>query len=569
METICSVLESAALQIPDKPLFVFPETRWHGTDVLTYGELASRSAAAAKVISEYAQPGDCALLMFPTGSAFWEAFLGCLAAGVIAVPLNIPNINRTSEQLREVCRDCTPRLLMTDISTSELLDRRSEKHPYFTNLAVCTPDLWDTAESVFSGRIQNADQTAFLQYTSGSTAQPRGVQISHRNLMSNLMMIRDQMGIRAEQDSGVTWLPHYHDMGLVGSYLETLYTRNTTSCLPPEDFALRPVRWLESISEARATVCGGPDFAYRACAEKISSDQLAGLDLSSWRVAFVGAERIRPETLQRFTEKFSACGFQDRAFFPCYGLGEATLIAAGGPAWTAPRIRSVSKTALTENRIASPVSPDDNVVLCGSGETIPGTEVVIQNPESLNLLPDDVIGEVCLSGPSITNGYFQRPELNAELFRDVTVGGVTDRFLRTGDLGFLSEGELFITGRMKEIIIVRGRNLYPEDIEQRAGASHPLLSPGSIVAFSVEQDGREVLIIAAELPRSVPETVVLQDVIEGIHQSVAAGFGVNPEKILLLRAASIPKTSSGKPRRLTVRARFLDGSLNDLAANVT
>ncbi|MCA9008154.1 MAG: fatty acyl-AMP ligase [Planctomycetaceae bacterium] len=565
MQTICSVLKDAAAELPEKPLFIFPETRWCGEEVLTYSGLVQKSAQASRAISACADRGERALLLFPAGAAFWEAFMGCLACGVVAVPLNIPNINRPSAPLQEVCKDCSPSVLLTDDKTAELLTRRADKHPWFSQLAVITPDHWraETGQSAFDSLTLN--RPAFLQYTSGSTASPRGVQISHANLLANLEMIRDSMRIRVNEDTGVTWLPHYHDMGLVGGYLETLFTKNTTLCLPPEDFALRPARWLELISESRASVCGGPGFAYRMCVEKISQDQLAGLDLSSWRVAYVGAERIRPETLLRFNEKFQPAGFQESSFFPCYGLGEATLLVTGGPAGEPPQIRRVSAAALMHHRIAAPGSADDGISLCSSGQTVSGTDVVILNTVDSTILPDEMIGEIFLSGPSLTDGYFNRHDLNQELFRELTIAGRTQRYLQTGDLGFLANGQLFITGRTKEIIIVRGRNLYPEDIEQQVSAAHPALTSAGVVAFSVDSDGEESLVVAVEMPRAATDMESPENVIAAIRQCIAAGSGVNPKAILLLPPFSIPRTSSGKPRRLMIRASYLQGSLNCVA----
>ena len=564
MKSICSILDEAASEGSDNPLFVFPETRWSSEVVLTYGNLASRSAAVGRVLAERARPGDRALLLFPTGAAFWEAFMGCLAGGVIAVPLNIPNLNRCSEQLQEICRDCSPSILMTDERTADLLNKRADMHPVLSQLPVMTPDRWRREQCAFGDVRPKEDAIAFLQYTSGSTARPKGVQVSHGNLLANLTMIRNRMGIRMYEDSGVTWLPHYHDMGLVGSYLTTLFTKNTTLCLPPEEFVLRPARWLQLISDHGASICGGPDFAYRLCVEKIDDDQVPAIDLSSWRIAYIGAERIRSETLRRFAEKFSPCGFRNTSFFPCYGLGEATLMATGGPPEAAPVVRQVSSTALMSNRIEPPASAEDCTSLVGSGQTFEGSKVAILELETNRRLADDQIGEVFLSGPSVTHGYFNRKQLNEETFRDLMIDGRLERFLQTGDLGFLSGSELFITGRTREIIIVRGRNLCPEDIEQRIGEAHEALMPGGAVAFSADRNGQESLMIAAELQRSVVKMVCFETVIAAVRHRVVEAFGVNPTEIMLLRPASIPRTSSGKLRRLAVRDSYIDGTINCL-----
>ena len=269
MSSFFSILEDAAEESPDKPLFIFPETRWQPEERLTYGELLTEAGVMAGCLEKRTRPGDRVLLLFPTGSGFWKAFFGCLRAGVIAVPLRVPNLNRTSDHLERVCRDCTPSVVMTDATHAELLRRRADRHPYFDGRSVLVaPEA--SCESVNLNRpSQLAGSIAFLQYTSGSTSQPKGVQITHENLIANATMIRDRMQIRVGEDRTVTWLPHYHDMGLVGTYLETLFTQNTAWCLPPEDFALQPERWLRLISAHRASVCGAPDFAYRMCVERV------------------------------------------------------------------------------------------------------------------------------------------------------------------------------------------------------------------------------------------------------------------------------------------------------------
>ncbi len=564
MKSFSEILEEAAAEVTDKLLFVFPESRWRSAESLTYGDLASRCRAAARTISEHANPGQRALLLFPTGAAFWEAFMGCLAARVVAVPLNIPNLNRSNQRLQEVCRDCTPSLLVTNQNTADLLSRQPDKHPHLSQLPVITPERWRSEPCEFALDRPNGDAIAILQYTSGSTACPKGVRVSHSNLLANLEMIRDRMGIRMSEDSGVTWLPHYHDMGLVGSYLETLFTKNTSWCLQPEEFVLQPERWLQLISEQRASICGGPDFGYRLCVEKIKEDQLVDIDLSSWRVAYIGSERIRSETIQGFTEKFSPYRFRESSFFPCYGLSEATLLATGGPAEALPVLRQISTSALMANQIEPPAAAADCTSLVGSGQTFNGSTVLILEIGTNRILADDQIGEVFLSGPAVTRGYFNREVLNDQVFLDLMIDGRPVNFLQTGDLGFLSFGELFITGRTKEIIIIRGRNLYPDDVEQSICDAHEALAPGKAVAFSADLDGQESLIIAAELRRSALRMDSLEAVIAAVRVRVVEVFGVSPAEILLLRPASIPRTSSGKFQRMAVRESYLNGSIESV-----
>lgn len=564
MKLLIEILDNAADEFAERPLFVFPETRWTREEALTYADLATRSAAAAMVLSGHASAGDRALLLFATGTAFWEAFMGCLRSGIIAVPIHIPSSSRNGDALEQICQDCNPSVILTDSATAAQFRKRADIYPSLRHIPFIEPEQWRGQTGRRWRPVADVNQTAFLQYTSGSTSRPKGIQISHGNLMSNLEMIQGQMGLRVGQDVGVTWLPHYHDMGLIGSYLATLYTKNTTWCLPPEAFILHPALWLQLISREHASICGGPDFAYRLCVDKIPEDQLTEFDLTSWRVAYVGAERVRAETLRRFAERFSTCGFRDTAFFPCYGLGEATLIATGGPAETAVVIRKVSASALRSNRIQAPETPEDTTELVGCGHVFNGCDVVIRQVDSPQLLPDENVGEICLSGPSVCQGYFQRDDLNNQAFEALPIDGMDRRFLRTGDLGFLSQGVLFVTGRLKEVIIIRGRNFAPEDIEQTVVACHTALMPGGVIAFAVDANGIESLIIAAELQRSSLKDQSFEAVVLAIRNRVVEVFGINPADILLLRPASLPRTSSGKPRRVSLRDSYADGTLSFL-----
>ena len=561
MKTFCTILDDAAAESPEKPLFIFPETRWRSEEMLTYGDLASRAGAAGCRLQELTRPGDRALLLFPTGAAFWEAFLGCLATGVIAVPLKLPNFNRINDHLERVCRDCTPSVLLIDTAKAELLERRAEKHPALQGLPILTENDWRTESSDLNAHQASGAAIAFLQYTSGSTSHPKGVQISHTNLLTNAAMIRDRMEIRTGQDRNVTWLPHYHDMGLVGSYLETLFTRNTAWCLPPEDFALQPDRWLRLISEHAATVCGGPDFAYRICADQVSDDQLEGVDLTSWRVAFNGAERIRPGSMRRFVERFSKLGFREDAFFPCYGLGEATLMVTGGPAEARPVARRVSAEGLARHQILHPNDESDVTELAGSGQTHPECPVVILHPQTGEPADDDQIGHVLVAGENVTPGYFNRNDLDEDAFLELDLNGVKRRFLQTGDLGFLSAGVLYITGRSREMMVIRGRNYFPEDIEEQVWPSHESLMPGGTVVFAVDDDEQASLIVAAEVQRSAMKMDNAHEILGAIRHSIVDAFGISPQQILLLRPASIPRTTSGKPRRLLVRSRYFEAAL--------
>lgn len=554
--SFCSILNDAATDIPDQPLYIFPETRWGAEESFTYGELATRSGSAARCILDRAQPGERVLLLFPTGAAFWEAFFGCLAAGVIAVPLKLPNFNRTNEQLERVCRDCTPSAVLTTAAEAELLSRRNEHHPYLDHIPVLTEQEWREGGAPLQREVPSQGAIAFLQYTSGSTSHPKGVMVSHANLLANSAMIRDRMALQTGRERTVIWLPHYHDMGLVGSYLGIVFIRSTAWCLPPEEFVLRPERWLQLISEHRATVCGGPDFAYRMCAQRVTDEQLAGVDLSTWRCAFNGAERIRPDSIRSFARRFAPFGFREQAFFPCYGLGEATLMVTGGPESAAPTIRQVSTRRFREGGIGPPEDEGDVTELVGSGQTIPDCRVLIVDPQTSEVLADDEIGHILASGDNVTGGYFHGVTADDEPFVDIEVDGRGRRFLKTGDLGFLSSGELFVTGRLRELMIFRGRNYFPEDIEEHVWNCHGALAPGGAAAFSVDEDEDPSLIVAVELRRAALKTQNMEELIGEIRGGVVEAFGINPREVLLFPPSRIPRTSSGKPKRMLLRDHY-------------
>ncbi|MFP2926241.1 fatty acyl-AMP ligase, partial [Pyxidicoccus sp. 3LG] len=408
---------------------------------------------------------------------------------------------------------------------------------------------------------------AFLQYTSGSTGSPRGVVLTHANLLHNSHAIQRCF----EHDSnsvGVIWLPPYHDMGLIGGILQPLHVGFPVVLMSPLDFLARPMRWLQAVSRYRATTSGGPNFAYELCVRKATPELVSQLDLSSWSLAFNGAEPLHPATLQRFRETFAPCGFRPEAVYPCYGLAEATLIASGGRKAALPLQHSVRKDALEANE-AVPVSSTDAgaLTLVGCGTRLPDQELLIVEPQGRLPLPEGRVGEVWLRGPSIARGYWNRPEETEATFHarraDDPAAGP---YLRTGDLGFLRDGELFITGRLKDLIIVRGRNHYPHDLERTAVACHAALRPGCSAAFGVEATGGEQLVLVQEVDtRKAFDAAALT---EAIREAVAAEHGVVLHAVVLIEPGSLPKTSSGKVQRRATRAAWLEGQLQVVSSDV-
>ena len=396
--------------------------------------------------------------------------------------------------------------------------------------------------------------------------------VTHGNLLHNQEMIRRAFG-QSEESVVVGWLPFQHDMGLIGNLLQPIYSGGRAVLMPPMAFLQKPRRWLDAVSRFRATTSGGPNFAYDLCVRKITDDERAGLDLSSWRVAFNGAEPVHVATLERFAHAFASCGFTCRAFYPCYGLAEATLLVSGGAPDDRPVTTTLDAAALEDGRV-EPTAGGRRLAGCGRPRL--GQEIAIVDPETRRRTAADRVGEIWVSGGSVAHGYWNRAAATARDFRArledkharledrharLEDKGYGDRtYLRTGDLGFVLDGELFVTGRLKDLLILRGRNLYPQDVELTAEKAHPALRPGGAAAFSIEIDGEEQLVVAAEMRR--PDAEVAGKVTEDARRAVSEEHGINPREIVLLRPATLPKTTSGKVRRRACRDAYLAGSLS-------
>ena len=407
------------------------------------------------------------------------------------------------------------------------------------------------------------DTLALLQYTSGSTAMPRGVMITHGNLLHNSALIQDCFDSTPD-GRGVFWLPLFHDMGLSGGVIHTIYCGGSSTLFSPVHFLHRPIRWLQAISRTRGTISGAPNFAYDLCVDRTTPEQRADLDLSSWRVAFNGAETVRPETLDRFAEAFAPAGFCREAFLPCYGLAEATLLVSGGPSGSPPVVLAVDAEAVGRGEVAATRQSLQGKRLVSSGEVVAGHNVVIVDPSTRSQCTDDRIGEIWVSGPSVSGGYWGRTAETQETLRANLSEGGEGPFLRTGDLGFLKDGMLFVTGRLKDMIILRGRNVYPQDIEWTAERCHPSLCVGGAAAFAVEVDGEEQLAIVQELNRHFDREVI-GEIIAAIRQAISDQFDIEVHAIRLIQPLSLPKTSSGKVQRHVCRQGFLAGSLEIVA----
>lgn len=554
--TILEVLQNWALSQPQQVAFTFLEDGETESAQITYAELVSRARCIAGCLQVHGiQPGDRALLLYPSGLEFITAFLGCLYAGVIAVPTYTPQSKRHLPRLQAISTDAKASIVLTD---SQILAERNRKFAYPPELEVIPWAATDTHQWTESSLITEitSETLAFLQYTSGSTSRPKGVMVSHSNILHNQKLIEKAFEHNS-QTVFAGWLPLFHDMGLIGNVLQPIYLGIPCVLMPPVAFLQSPVRWLKAISKYGATTSGGPNFAYDLCVQKVSEAQKSELDLSSWSIAFNGAEPVRHHTLTKFANAFAQCGFRPESFYPCYGMAETTLIVSGSNKSTVPVVLSVDKSALTTSQVKVEEGSAAQLFV-SNGQPIADLEVVIVHPENLTPCEPNQVGEIWVSGSSVAQGYWQRPIETEQTFHAYLEDRAAGPFLRTGDLGFLHDGELFFTGRFKDLIIIRGRNYYPQDIELTVENSHHAVRPNCSAAFSIEIDETEQLVIVAEVDRHNNNH---SEVIAAIRTEVTNQHELSVYAVILLKTGSIPKTSSGKIQRHACRHQFLEKKL--------
>ena len=535
--------------------------------LMSYAELDRRARAIGAVLQHAAAPGDRVLLLYPPGLEFVTAFMACLYAAVVAVPAPPPHPTRVRAALPRLAgmvADCAAAVALTTHSVRPGLEAAAREVPALADLPwLVAADLEGAAAQAWDGAGPGPDELAFLQYTSGSTAVPKGVMVSHRNLLANLECLCLRMGVSSESRV-LSWQPHYHDMGLIGGILAPLLARASLILMAPPAVLQSPLRWLGAIDRYRATHSGGPNFAFELCVQKLDSEDVAALDLSSWECAFCGAEPVRARTLARFAAAFAPQGFRREAFTPCYGLAESTLMVSSVPRAGLTTVLDLAAGALATGR-AVPASPAERQ-LVSCGPVVDGHRLAIVDTATATECPSGQVGEIWVSGPSVAQGYWNRPQESRDVFAARLDEPGSDVFLRTGDLGLVRDGELFITGRIKDLIIVAGRNHYPQDIEATAETSHSALHPGCAAAFPIEVDGTERLAVAVELDRSLARVLgraasgtddpQLTTVMASVRYAVAQEHGVQVSKVILLGPGGIPRTSSGKVRRHACRLLF-------------
>jgi acyl-CoA synthetase (AMP-forming)/AMP-acid ligase II len=586
LETIADILHDRSQNQSDRTAFIFLQDGETESDRLTYFELDQRARAIAAQLQTCTQLGDRVLLLFPPSLEYIAAFFGCLYAGVVAVPAYPPRPNRSLQRLQAIAADAEASIALTVTATLTSLRRRlaqalEQEAPELQNLHwLATDSIPNTLAQNWQPRTCNPDALAFLQYTSGSTAAPKGAMITHRNLLHNLDLIYQYFG-HSSDSVGVLWLPLYHDMGLVGGVLQSVYAGFPVTLMSPLVFLQSPIRWLQAISRYRATTSGGPNFAYDFCVRKITPEQRSGLDLSSWTVALNAAEPIRPDTLERFTATFASCGFRRSTFYPSYGMAEATLMVSGGLHTDEPILKMVQASGLERHQViaANPIGHGINPqprTLVSCGKTLRDQQIVIVHPETLTRCAANQVGEVWVAGDSVAKGYWGNLEATKRDFHAYLADTGEGPFLRTGDLGFLDQGELFVTGRLKDVIIINGHNHYPQDIENTVEQCSEAIRPTCCAAFSVELHNTEQLIVLAEIDRrslkQSPQNAQNSpngsrsrlDITQVIRRSVLKQHDLQVYSVILLKPGTIPKTSSGKIQRHACRERFLKQDLAEI-----
>jgi len=552
LRNFAEVLEGRAQRTPDCAAVQFIDFNEGGERLVSrsYAQLDRRARAIAARLCARLKPGDRAVLVHEPGLDFVEAFFGCLYAGVIAVPLAPARSTRTRSRVSSVVSHCDAGLVLL----SGKQERQAAARLGLEIPILATDAIPDEEGFGFLSRGSSRDAIAFLQYTSGSTGDLKGVQIPHRALLHNLAQIREAMRLDASS-VGVAWLPHYHDMGLIGTILQPVYTGFRTVLMPPYAFVQRPERWLRAIGRFGGNTCGGPNLGYQLCVDRIPEPVLAELDLRSWRLAWCGAEPVHAATLRAFSDRFAVCGFRASSFYPCYGLAEATLFVTGGERGGGAAVKHVSASALErgEVRVVGEADPDSRTIV-GCGFPRAGTALQLVDEQRCRVEPGQV-GEIWIRGRTVGAGYWRQPEATREVFGATLADDPVNQFLRTGDLGFWKDEQLFITGRVKDLIIVEGRNIVPQDLEWTAEQSHAEVQ--RVAAFGLELNGTEqpALMVEVKTPKTPLE---LQQVGDAVRKEVSSNHDLALQAVLLVKVGSLPTTTSGKLVRSECRQAYLN-----------
>lgn len=568
VNSLSDALRHHSAEFPEKLALIFLGDRGGEESRISYGKLEQLVLHFSRAISSEAKTGDRVLLAFPPGLEFVVAFLACLRSGLVAVPMVMPRKGKVREAIMNIVEDCEPSIgLTTSRDVDDLRSLFVDAFPSNTQrwLGIDIKDEIESQADVQSV-IEDFDQSnalAFLQYTSGSTSAPKGVMVTHSNLIANLNMIKKAYGL--DRDSTrVGWIPLHHDMGLIFNVLQSCYSGATCVLMAPMTFLRNPLNWLRAISKYKAVLGIGTNSAYQLCVDAIGIAKLENLDLSSWSLAVSGAEPIRMETLLEFEKKFRPYGFRLDSFSPGYGMAEATLVVSGGKRPDGPKVKIMQIDTNTGEAARDYSRIKKSVVGCGYA--MPNTEVIVVEPDTRTQVSSGVIGEIWVRGSHVAVGYWGKVEATAgSLQARLNDNASRHRWLRTGDYGFLDEtGEIFIAGRMKDTIIIRGENHYPQDIEYTAEKAAPALRKDYGAVFSIEKQGGEQIVVAYELNRTAMRGADLDSIRSDIRQAILIEHGLAVHECVLLRPGSVPKTTSGKIRRQKTRELWQRGLMMDI-----
>ncbi len=558
---LLSVVRHWAEKIPDAIAYSFTD----GESIvssLTYAQLWLEIRGLAGALQDRVEPGQRILLLYPPGLDFVVGLFACHALGAIAVPAYPPRRNRKASRIRSIVTDADTRIAFSTEAIAEQLIGDS-KHEDLEGVGIIGTDRRDLRNAkAWRAPKLDPDSLAILQYTSGSTGSPKGVMLTHRNVLANCELIIE--GFQPQHAcNGLAWLPAYHDMGLIGGVLQPLYFGRNAILMSPMTFLQRPARWLQLISKLKVMISGGPNFAYQLCVDKIDDAEMEGVDLSCWDIAFNGAEPIRPATLDAFTERFSKYGFRREAFLPCYGMAETTLLVTGGPREGRPVLTTFDGPKIDQKIVeAVPADHEHARTLVGCGRVLDGEVVKIVDPHTFQVIESGGIGEIWIQSPSVGQGYWQAAVPTANTFGGMTADG-QGPFLRSGDLGFLHDGQLYVSGRIKDMIIVRGVNRYPQDIEQTVERASAAVQAGAVAAFAMNFQDREQLVVVAETVRQ--RHLDWDSELQSIRRAVTEEHELPPDAVYLVRNSSVPKTSSGKIQRHACLDALLQGDLKVIA----
>ncbi len=558
MNSIIEVIEKRLESNDNSTVFTFLEDGKKSSRILTLEKLK----IDALNISEKLVPKSAVLILLPQGLSFITAFFGCLYARAVAVPCSIFLKHQGLEKINNIVKDAAVAVGITNRSVFANLKKQFGED--FENIGIKWIFIEDIEDTPIGDTIRfdlpKPDELAFLQYTSGSTGKPKAVMVTHENIIANSQIIQDCFQNTPESVS-VCWLPSFHDMGLIDGIIQPIFSGFPSVLMSPLHFLQKPLSWFKAITDYRATYSGAPNFAFDFCTERITDEELRDVDLSSLRCLYNGSEPIRAKTMRRFVERFSKVGFSEKKIFTCYGLAEATLAVTTSRIGVLPNVVKVCDKKLLENKIeVSDNEAASELVSCGI--TYGDTRLKIVNSDTFDECIENEIGEILVAGKSVTNGYLNQPEQTAETF----INFRNERYLRTGDLGFLRQNELFVTGRIKDLIIIRGKNHYPQDIEQNISNCHEMLQPNSCSAFSAKIEDAERLVIVQEIKRTSLQTLNSDVVISEILSKLSRFHGLVPHDIVLIKPASLPKTTSGKIRRNECRTLWLSKKLKSLAS---